>query len=94
MLIAPTAVVALLLLTGLCRAVRGWRRRLAAERTAQRLLLAQLQRDIDALTAGALYRAAAVRVLDDAHRVLDHALAMYGHHPTHPDRKGDGDEQP
>lgn len=94
MLIAPTAVVALLLLTGLYRAVRGWRRRLAAERTAHRLTAAQQQRDVEALTAGALYRASAVRVLDDAHRVLDQALAMYGHTPTHPDRKGDGDEQP
>ncbi|MGW7636056.1 hypothetical protein [Streptomyces decoyicus] len=92
MLIAPTAVLALLILTGLARAVRRWRRRRAAERTAHRLTEAQQQRDIEALTAGAHHRASAVRVLDEAHRVLDQALAMYGHTPTHPDWKGDGDE--
>lgn len=93
MLIAPTAVMALLLLTGLYRAVRRWRRRRTAARIAARLIEAQQQRDIEALTAGAHHRAPAVCVLAEAHRILDRALAMYGPSPR-PDLKGDGDEQP
>jgi len=96
MLIAPTAVVALLILTGLYTAVRGWRRRRIADRTAQRLTQAQLQRDIDALTADAHHRASAVRVLAEADRVLDRALARYGPptSPARPETEGDSDEQP
>ncbi|MFI1161330.1 hypothetical protein [Streptomyces sioyaensis] len=96
MLIAPAAVLALLILTGLVRAVGRWRRRRAAARTAQRLTEAQLQRDIDALTADVHSRASAARVLHEADRVLDAALTRYGHTPrtTHPDQEGDGDEQP
>ncbi|MFI7096803.1 hypothetical protein [Streptomyces lydicus] len=96
MLIAPTAVLALLLLTGVYRAVRGWRRRRVADRTAQRLTQAQLQRDIDALTAGAHHRASADFVLRQAHLELDRALARYGPPttPAHPETEGDSDEQP
>jgi hypothetical protein len=94
MLIAPTAVVALLLLVGLAAAVRRLRRTLAAERTARRLSEAQMYRDIAALTADALVWASAACVLRRAHRVLDEALGMYGPAPTHPDLRGDGDEQP
>ncbi|MEU8682954.1 hypothetical protein [Streptomyces sp. NPDC048611] len=95
MLIAPTAVVALLLLTGLYRAVRGWRRRRSVERTMLRLTAAQLQRDIEALTAGAHQRASAVRVLAEADLILDRALALYGPTTTaRPETEGDSDEQP
>ncbi|MFJ8677190.1 hypothetical protein [Streptomyces sp. NPDC093589] len=90
MLIAPAAVVALLLLVGLLAAVRRLRRALAAERTARRLSEAQLHRDIEALTADAHHRAPAVRVLDVVRQVIDAEYARYTHTRS-TDTEGDGD---